>query len=103
MHEADLVPWAEARLQLDTDLFKVQPGFPPWQEIVPQITSPTLLLTGNPRKGARVMPHTAKQIEQALPRCKVVHILWAGHNIRRSQYAPTIEAVKNFLRENLSH
>ena len=98
--EAELAPWADSKLQLDLDVFEASTlSFDPWQEIVPQITCPVLLVTADPELGSIVTAETAQQVAQMLPNGKVVHISGAGHNIRREQFEAYVEAVTHFLRE----
>jgi len=98
--EAELAPWADSKLQLDLDVFEASTlSFDPWQEIVPQITCPVLLVTADPALGSIVTAETAQQVAQMLPNGQVVHISGAGHNIRREQFEAYVETVTHFLGE----
>jgi len=98
--EAELDPWADSKLQLDLDVFEASTlSFDPWQEIVPQITCPVLLVTADPDLGSIVTAETAQRVARMLPNGQVVHIGGAGHNIRREQFEAYVKAVTHFLRE----
>jgi len=99
--EVELGPWADSKLQLDLNVFRASTlSFDPWQEIVPQITCPVLLITADPELGSIVTAATAQQVVQMLLNGQVVHISGAGHSIRRGQFEAYVEAVTLFLREN---
>ena len=38
-----------------------------------------------------------EDIASRLPRGRIVHVEWAGHNVRRENRAQTIEVMKAFL------
>jgi pimeloyl-ACP methyl ester carboxylesterase len=98
--EVEYGPWADSKLQVRLDVFK---GFalprPPWQDIVPRIVCPILLVTGDPELGAIVTPEVAQEVTALWRKGKVSHIGGAGHNIRREQFEKYIEAVTAFLGE----
>ena len=96
--EAELGPWADSKLRLDLDIYRV-PLLPqtPWTELAPRIRCPTLLITGDPDRGAIVTPEVAQQVIELLPCGQHVHIAHAGHSIRREGYPRYIEAVRAFL------
>jgi pimeloyl-ACP methyl ester carboxylesterase len=71
----------------------------PWQEIVPQIARPTLLVTADPDK-AIVTPEIAAQAAAMNDQIQVVRIEGAGHNIRREQFDPFVQAVTEFLSQS---
>jgi len=98
--EVELGPWADSKLQLDLDVFKTSVlSFGRWQEIVPQITCPTLLITADPELGSLVTSEIASQAVEMLPNGRTVHIGGAGHNIRRERFETYLEVVKGFLQE----
>ncbi len=96
--EAELGPWADSKLRLDLDIFR-SPLLPQmhWTELAPRITCPTLLITGDPDRGAIVTPEVAQQVLALLPCGRHAHIPNAGHSIRREAYPRYIEAVRAFL------
>lgn len=94
-------PWSEAKKQVSP---KFRMGrsprsneFTAWRELVPKITCPTLLVTGDPDKGAIVTPEAAAEAAQLNPRLRVVRLRGAGHNIRREQFDGFLAAVRDFL------
>jgi pimeloyl-ACP methyl ester carboxylesterase len=97
--EVELKPWAESKLQLDTNVFKAEFERRPWQEVVKAIHVPTLLLTGDPEKGAIVTLESARQATGLSPWIRVVAIPGVGHNVRRENYPAFMRAVKAFLDE----
>jgi pimeloyl-ACP methyl ester carboxylesterase len=98
--EEELGPWADSKEQLNMDVFKSGLNFEPWREIIPRITSPTLLITADPARGAIVGPEDVREIERTWYNGRVLHIDGAGHNIRREQYITYIAAVKSFFKEH---
>jgi N-formylmaleamate deformylase len=98
--ETEFGPWADAKKQLNTNVL----GRPmltrkPWQEIASAISRPTLLLTADPDK-AIVTPEIAQKAAQMNDNIRWVRIEGAGHNIRREQFEPFIQAVTEFLAHN---
>jgi N-formylmaleamate deformylase len=99
--ESEFGPWADAKLQVSPS-FLDRPAFqnePPWQELLPRITCPVLLVTADPEKGAIVTPESAEEATRLNPRVKVVRLPGAGHNIRREQFEGFLEATRAFLAE----
>ncbi|MEZ4863921.1 MAG: alpha/beta hydrolase [Caldilineaceae bacterium] len=70
-----------------------------WHAVVPQITSPTLLVTADRARGGIVTPETAADLTEKHPNIQVAYIDGAGHNVRRDQFAAYIAAVRPFLLE----
>ncbi len=100
--ESEFGPWAEAKLQV-SDKFLGRPFFqgePPWQELLPRVTCPVLLVTADPDKGSIVTPETAAEAARLNPRVKVVRLSGAGHNIRREQFEPFLKTIRAFLAES---
>jgi pimeloyl-ACP methyl ester carboxylesterase len=98
--EVEFGPWAEAKLQMNPRAaFWIRDAPTRWSEIVPQITCPTLLVTGDPEMGSIVTPPIAKRVVAMNPRIKVVQISGAGHNIRRERFGQFISTVSAFLAE----
>jgi N-formylmaleamate deformylase len=97
-HEADVGAWAEAKMRFysRTGPTQAMPR-PPWQEIAQHVTCPTLLITGDPDKGAIISPALAREAMGLLAQGKVVHIANAGHSIHRDQYEAVMAAVRRFL------
>ena len=97
--EAEIEPWADAKLQFDPALFsKLQIDRPSYVELVPKITCPTLLIISD---GGLVTADTARhaaELWQAESPFRWFQIKGAGHNIRREQYQAFCDILFQFLR-----
>ena len=96
--DVEVQAWADAKLQLDLDVF--QTGLldmPPWQELVSDIACHTLLITGDPERGAIVTPEVSQDVARRMPQAEIVRIPGAGHSIRRDQVDATMQAITSFL------
>lgn len=94
---ADEFPaWAQAKKQVYPDVLTkgVLRG---WDDLVPQLTCPTLLVTGDSTQGAIVTPGLAQKIHALNPRVEHAHIPNTGHNIRREGFEAYVKAVKTFF------
>ncbi|MFZ1752873.1 MAG: alpha/beta hydrolase [Caldilineaceae bacterium] len=95
-HADEFPSWAEAQLQ-------VYPGvlgksqFPAWTEVVPQLSCPALLVTGDSSRGAIVTQELAAKVCAANPTVSHVHIPNTGHSIRREGFDEYVAAVRAFL------
>ncbi|MCL4859661.1 MAG: alpha/beta hydrolase [Caldilineaceae bacterium] len=100
--EAELGPWADAKLRFDlTALNRQGTGDVDWNQILGNITCPALLLIADLERGGGVTPERAAEMQELVPQLQVVHIPGAGHNIRREQFAPYMEAVNTFLAQEM--
>lgn len=99
--EEEIEPWADSKIQLNTDLLKTEFRFArqSWRSVAQRITCPALLITADPDRGAIVTPAAAEEAATLLRNGRVVHIGGAGHNIRREQYEQYKAAVVAFLQE----
>ncbi|HLH72650.1 MAG TPA: alpha/beta hydrolase [Chloroflexota bacterium] len=99
--DEELGPWADAKLQVSLNFAGSvrSPDRLTWQEALPRITCPTLLITADVEKGAIVTPEIAAEAARIQPLVKVVHISDAGHNVRREQFEAYLRAVRAFLAE----
>jgi pimeloyl-ACP methyl ester carboxylesterase len=90
--------WAESKQAVSPNVLEIarHPRLI-WQEIVPAIQCPFLLVTAELSQGAIVSPEVAAEVGK-LPTAKVEHIAGAGHNVRREQYERFIEVVREFLK-----
>jgi N-formylmaleamate deformylase len=101
--EAEFAPWADAKLQVSPK-FSIAGSVRPaeqtsWRELVARITCPSLLVTGDPERGAIVTPEAAAESTRLNPRIQVVRLRGAGHNIRREQFDGFVAAVREFLQQ----
>ena len=98
--EVELRPWAESKKQFDVNFLQIDRILQrSWQEIVPEIDCPTMVITADPKKGALITPQMAKTIVSMNPRIRVVNIKGAGHSIRRENFKGYMRAVEDFLKE----
>jgi pimeloyl-ACP methyl ester carboxylesterase len=99
--EIEFGPWARSKQQLSPHALGLGARERAhWTEIVPKITCPTLLLTGDPTRGAIVSAETARQVAERNPLVEVVQLEGAGHNIRRERFDGYVEAVTRFLAQH---
>jgi pimeloyl-ACP methyl ester carboxylesterase len=96
--EAELEPWANAKLRFNLNALNRQGADEvDWPKILKGITCPALLLTADNDRGAGVTPERAAEMQEIVPQLQVVNISGAGHNIRREQFAPYMQAISTFL------
>ncbi len=97
--EAERLPWAESKQQLDKTIFHTDRRPPhSWREVVAAIQCPALLITAEVEKGAIVTAEMAKEVQALNPRVQVAKIAGAGHSIRRDNYAEYMTALRTFLK-----
>jgi pimeloyl-ACP methyl ester carboxylesterase len=100
---AELAPWAEAKRRFDPKVIEVfDPAFGEaidWPTLLPRITCPVLLITGDPTAGAIVTTDSAAALQSLVPQLQVAHVPAAGHSIRRDQFASYLDIVRAFLAE----
>ncbi|MCB0109460.1 MAG: alpha/beta hydrolase [Caldilineaceae bacterium] len=100
--DAELQPWADAKLRFNLNaLNREGAGEVDWEQILGNITCPALLLYADPERGGGVTAERAAEMQAMLPQLQTVHIGGAGHNIRREQFAAYMEAVRNFLAQQV--
>ncbi len=99
--EAELGPWADSKERFNLIIVQfMKPGISAgidWPSLVRRITCPALLITADTELGAIVSKDDASALQQLIPQLQVVHLPGAGHNIRREQFGPYLEAVRGFL------
>ena len=96
--EAEIQPWARAKLQFDPILFSMPVlNQTPYTELVPQIKCPTLLILAEGGLVSKDVAENAARIWTSKNPFKWVYILGAGHNIRREQFDEFKKALFDFL------
>lgn len=96
--EAELGPWADAKLALSAQAAQFNPAVGiSWQELLPRISCPALLITADLDRGAFMGPEHIAKMRRGLPQLQVAHVPGAGHNIRREQFDRFMAAVRPFL------
>src|SRR5262245_53781498 len=98
--EAELGPWADAKLQVSRQHVAAPPGQLDFRELLPKVTVPILLITSDPELGGGVTPEAAAEARRIHPDTTVVRLSPAGHNVRREQFGGFVEAVRAFLRQH---
>lgn len=97
--EVELLPWAEAKQQLDKTIFETENMTRrDWRELVKEFQCPALLVTAEKDKGAIITEEMAALAHALNPRVQAVKIAGAGHSIRRDRYADYMAALRGFLR-----
>ena len=99
--EAELGPWADAKLQVREDVLAVfdlaAAHAVDWSTILRRITCPALLMTADTDRGAVLDAAGAAALKHMVPHLQIAHISGAGHNIRREQFAPYMQIVNTML------
>ena len=94
--EAELAPWAKSKTQFDPTLFeRLQMNMTTYEELVPKISVPTLLITADGGIVSGEVTERARALATAP--FTTVRINEAGHNIRREQPAVFMHALREFL------
>ena len=96
--EAELAPWAQAKLDLKAQAVAVMARpRPPWREAFAAVRCPLLLIRADNALGGIVTPENAAEAQRLNPLVQVAHIAGAGHNVRRDQFQAFISTVRAFL------
>lgn len=99
--DAELEPWAAAKERFSLNVLSVldqnNPADVEWQTILPRVTCPVLLITGDPDQGAIVTDDAVAALREMVPHLEVKHVPGAGHNIRRDRFGPYLDVVRAFL------
>lgn len=100
--EAELDPWANAKLRFSInvlDLFSFDPAATvDWPSVLARVNCPTLLIAGDPARGAIVDQRAADALNAVLPQLRVAQVADAGHSIHRDQFDRYLDAVRAFLK-----
>lgn len=98
--EAELGPWAEAKLRLSFNVLNRSDAAPvDWPATLRQIACPALLITADPARGAIITEESAAALKALVPQLRIAHVPEAGHSIRRDQFDRYMEIVRAFLAE----
>jgi len=99
--EAELGPWADSKLRLSFNVLNQDhTAIPDWKGLAQHVTSPALLITGDPALGAIVDSAGAAALQQLIAHLHVARIAGAGHSIRRDRFAEYMAVVRAFLAEH---
>ncbi len=98
--EEERVPWAMAKKQFDKTLFDYMVINPrSYEEIVPKIQCPTLLIIAEKGIVSKETAEKAAELWKSKKPFRWVQIKGAGHNIRRENYPDFKKALYGFLAE----
>jgi pimeloyl-ACP methyl ester carboxylesterase len=98
--EEELGPWADSKLQVSPRHVGAPRAQLDFRELLPKVTVPILLITSDPERGGGVTPEAAAEAKRLHPDTTVVRLSPAGHNVRREQFGPFVEAVRAFLKQH---
>jgi pimeloyl-ACP methyl ester carboxylesterase len=98
--DEEIGPWTLSKQQLSPNVMLGSGSQSrPWREVAKAIQVPTLLITGNPEKGAIVTPKLAEKAKKLNTNVKIAY-LDAEHSIRREVLAGYLDIVNAFLKNN---
>ncbi len=99
--EAELLPWAESKLQFDLSFFPAMRGtVSSYKDTVSRITCPMLLMSGDTERGgivSRAVGENCREMWQNKEQSRWIRIEEAGHNIRRERFEAFCDEVFRFL------
>ncbi len=94
--------WAQAKHAFDLSFLDQYPfKQEDWRNTIKSINVPTLIIAGDPEKGAYVTPKMGITAVTLLKQGEFGHISGCGHCVRYEQYQPYLSMVKLFLKRNL--
>lgn len=96
--EVELEPWAESKVEFDPAVFQYLERLAPWREVLPHITCPLLLVTGDPAAHAIITPEMAQEAKRLCPQTEIIQIAGAGHCVHRDRYTETMPEIREFLK-----
>lgn len=95
--EEEIRPWAESKKQFDPNLFSAIRRDTTYEELVPGIKCPALLITSDGGIVTDEVAENALKLSKAAQPLRWVKIEGAGHNIRREQFKTFTDTVIQFL------
>ena len=95
-HDDEFPAWVESNLQVAENVVDAM-VLKRWQEIVPRIQCPTLLVAGDEQRGAIITEALRRQIDADYELIQTQQLEGAGHNIRREQFEEFVALVRVFL------
>lgn len=95
--DAELENAATAKLQVRDIFFTTFQDRFDWQALLGKVRCPTLLITGDPARGALVTADAASVAERCCPTLEVANIPDASHNVNSDQFDHYLPAVRDFL------
>lgn len=70
-----------------------------WDNLMPSVSCPVLLIRADNDKGAIISPETAGKLKDYIPNLEVAYVAGAGHCIHRDKFDETMTVVKDFLKQ----
>jgi len=99
-HEDEFLNWSKSKLQVKAEVIPIIRSIvEDWQLTAEKIQCPTLLLTGNPEKGAIITGKTIEKLKKQHSTWKILTFPESGHNIHREAFDPCKRAILDFLSE----
>ncbi|MHB1317553.1 MAG: alpha/beta fold hydrolase [Anaerolineae bacterium] len=99
--EAELDPWATSKQQISLNLLNAHfERGEPWQEILPRIVVPVMILVPDVALGGMTTPAGAALAGTLLQHGEIVQVPGAGHNVRREQPEVFLQAVREYLKRH---
>jgi len=95
--EAYVRAWCQGKQEMDINFLTHTERRGRWQDTVPAIQCPALLITANPALGSIVTPEVASQVTALNPRFQVVNFPEAGHHVRFAMHPAYLQAFTAFL------
>jgi N-formylmaleamate deformylase len=98
--EAEIIPWAEAKLQFDHAIFSsLQTDQPSYKALVPKLKCPALLIISDGGLVKKETAEHASRLWQSEKPFRWVQIEGAGHNIHREQFQAFYDNLLSFLKD----
>ena len=92
--------WCAAKKRMDPNILTIlRINGTDWQQTVPGITFPVLVVTADPDKGGIITPELAAKVGDLNNRFTIAHIPGTGHHIRFENYAAYMDSVRSFLKK----
>jgi pimeloyl-ACP methyl ester carboxylesterase len=96
---SEFFQWAQSKYQMQENALQgIMTTIEPWQELVPKIKCPGLMLTANVEKGGIMDPKTAEEAKLYWNTLETAHFPNAGHNIHRESYQEFLDVIDPFLK-----
>lgn len=95
-HEVDLDAWATSKQQVRAQAIESITAHH-WNDLVPQLECPTLLIHGQTELGGVIGPEVAAVVRSRSELVSVAPIQGAGHNVRREAFEQYMGHLRAFL------
>jgi pimeloyl-ACP methyl ester carboxylesterase len=95
--EAYVRAWCQGKMELDLNFLAAENPMGSWQERIPHIKCPVLLITADSGMGGIVTPEVAGIVKELIPNLREVNFPGVGHHVRFAVHAAYMKAFKAFL------